>query len=96
MGNRNLHGFNLRMETVLIRHMPKLNLQPWIVEHATCASNAVHAALDAAALGNLRRSSSAVTALLHLEPGGLAWHVHHSPIIERVTLRLGTKPYGIL
>lgn len=93
MGNRNLHGFNLRMETVLIRHMPKLDLQPWIVEHATCASNAVHAALDAAALSNLHRSSGALTVLIHLEPGGLGRHVHLSPIIERVTLRLRSKPY---
>lgn len=96
MGNRNLHGFNLRMKTVLIRHVPRLDLQPWTVEHAACASNAVHAALDAAALGNLRRLSGTLVAPLCLEPGGLGRHVYHSPIIERVALRLRPKLYGAL
>jgi len=92
--SRILNGFNLQLKTALTRHMPKLDLQARAVDHAACTSIVVYATLAAAALGNLRYLSGVWAELLRLEPGGLGRHVHHSQIVERVTLRLRPRLYG--
>ena len=94
MGSRNLADFTAQMESVLIRHLPKIGPQARAVERAARASIAVNTALAAVAAGNPRRLPGAIAALLRLGPGGLSRYVHHSRILERVTLRLRAKLHG--
>ncbi len=90
-GSRDSDTFTRQMQTVLDRHLPRIEGSTAAIARAARASIKVNTALAAAAQGDYTALASAASAVLLLGPGGMRRYLRDSRIRERVVPRIRAK-----
>lgn len=94
-GSRDVVLFKQQMQTVLDRHLAKLDGGSRGLECAARASIAVNTALAAASNGDIGGLMPAVSQVLRLGPAGIRRYMRDSRIAERIAPRIRAKLRGV-
>jgi Glycosyltransferase like family 2 len=95
-GSRDTADFENQMQTVLERHLPKLENRSRGMERAARASIFVNAALASGSRGDFANLPRAVLRVAWLGPAGMRRYFRDSRIVERLMPRLRAKFMGSL
>ena len=93
-GSRNTADFTTQMQTVLDRHLPRLDGNVAAVSRVARTSILINTALAAAAQGDHRRLAEAAFALIMLGPRGMRRYFRDSRIMERLAPRIRARLSG--
>jgi Glycosyl transferase family 2 len=93
-GSHDTAAVKQQMQTVLDRHLTKIDVGSKAVERAARASITVNTALSSASAGNLTELWRAAFEVARLGPGGISRYLRDSRIAERVIPRIRAKLKG--